>query len=73
MDHCDTRIGTRAFPVTVLGEWLGDGLMDNPLTATIERKTRSSKFSWARIACFVAMLVLLAICAVALLYWTEIS
>jgi hypothetical protein len=60
-----------ALPVTLLGEWLGDGLMDNPLTVRIERKTRSSKLSGARIAYFVAMLVLLAICAVALLYWTQ--
>ena len=60
-----------ALPVTLLGEWLGDGLMDNPLTVRIEHKTRNSKLSGARVAYFVAMLVLLAICAVALLYWTQ--
>jgi hypothetical protein len=60
-----------SLPVTLLGEWLGDGLMDNPLTVSIERGTRGSKLSWARIAYFVAMLVLLAICAAALLYWAQ--
>jgi hypothetical protein len=60
-----------ALPVTLLGEWLGDGLMDNPLTVRIEHKTRNSKSSGARVAYFVAMLVLLAIGAVALLYWTQ--
>lgn len=60
-----------ALPVTVLGEWLTDGLMNNRLSAMIERGTRRSGFSWTRIAYYLAIYIFFAIAAVALFYWAQ--
>jgi hypothetical protein len=60
-----------ALPVTVLGEWLTDGLVNNPLSAIIECGTRRSGFSWTRIAYYLAIYILLAIAAVALFYGAQ--
>ena len=58
-----------ALPVTVLGEWLSEGLLSNPLSAAVDRRARGSRVSWTRIAYCLAVYVLLGICAVAIFYW----
>jgi hypothetical protein len=58
-----------AFPVTVLGEWLAEGLLSNPLSAAVERRTARSRLSPMRIAYCLTVYVLLGICAVAIFYW----
>ena len=60
-----------ALPVTVLGEWLTDGLVNNPVSAIIERGTHRSGFSWTRIAYYLAMYIFFALAAVALFYWAQ--
>jgi hypothetical protein len=60
-----------ALPVIVLGEWLTDGLVNNPLSEIIERGTRRSSFSWARIAYYLAIYVLFGIAAVTLFHWAQ--
>lgn len=58
-----------AIPVTVVGEWLAEGVLNNPVSASVERRTRQTAFSWTRVAYYLAVYVLLGICAVTLYYW----
>ena len=58
-----------AVPVTVIGEWLAEGVLNNPVSAIVERRTRQTTFSWTRVVYYLAVYVLLGICAVTLYYW----
>jgi membrane protease YdiL (CAAX protease family) len=54
-----------AVPVTVIAEWFGDWLLRNRLSSAVDRATKHSKFSWARI--FYVLVVVMVVIAVALL------
>lgn len=62
-----------ALPVTVLGEWLAEGLTSNPLSAKVERSRRRVGFSWARVGYYLATYVLFGLCAAAIFYWARSS
>jgi len=44
-----------ALPVMVVGEWVGDRLLSNPLSDVVERRTRGRRFSWVRVAYVVSL------------------
>ena len=58
-----------AIPVTVVGEWLAEGVLNNPVSAAVERRTRQTAFSWTRVVYYLAVYVLLGICALTVYYW----
>ena len=60
-----------ALPVTALAEWLSDRALHNPLSRTVEARTRGSRFSWLRIAYVLAMYILFATCIVAIFCWLQ--
>lgn len=53
-----------AVPVMLLGEWLGTKLLENPISAAVERGTQRSKFSWMRIG-YLLLLVVIVIFLIA--------
>jgi hypothetical protein len=46
-----------ALPVLIAGEWLGEKMLTNPLSRSVDRATAESSFSWLRIAYLLAVLV----------------
>jgi hypothetical protein len=60
-----------ALPVTFLGDWLSQGLLTNPFSVAIERRTRGSTFSWLRVLYLLGLYSLFAICTVSILYWAN--
>ena len=47
-----------ALPVTLLVEWLGETVLNNPLSRSVDRGTASRSFSWLRIGYLVALAIL---------------
>jgi len=50
-----------ALPVLVVGQFIGDKTLDNPLSKSIARATAQSEFSWLRIAYLLVMNILMVI------------
>ncbi len=61
-----------ALPITLLGEWLSDRALHSSLSLAVEVRTRSSRFSWLRVGCLLALYILFAICAVVVFYWLQL-
>jgi hypothetical protein len=62
-----------ALPVTVLGDWLSEHTLSNPLARVAVSRTKRVRFSWLRIGYCLALYILFAICVVALLYWFQLA
>ena len=54
-----------ALPVTLIGEYFGERLLQNRVSAAVERRTAASTFSWLRIGYL--LLLMLLICALGIL------
>jgi hypothetical protein len=47
-----------ALPALLLSEWLGEGMLTNPLSKSVDRATANSSFSWLRIGYLLALAIL---------------
>lgn len=43
----------------IVGEWVGDRLLSNPLSDVVERRTRGRRFSWVRVAYVLSLTLVL--------------
>lgn len=45
-------------PVLIAGEWIGEKMLTNPLSRSVDRATARNSFSWLRIAYLLTVVVL---------------
>jgi hypothetical protein len=54
-----------ALPILIAGEWVGEKMLTNPLSRSVDRATAKRSFSWVRVvyllALTIAVLIVLAV------------